>query len=108
VTATGNLSRAVVAEMWKLVEWPDYDRLVGALANLGYEISDQTVGNILQRHAVPSAPQRKHTTTWAAFIRTHLGAAGGDRLLHGGGAHAARAACPIRCVSAGADTQASF
>src|SRR5207247_4208148 len=29
-----------------------YDRIVGALANLGYEISDQTVGNILQRHAV--------------------------------------------------------
>jgi Homeodomain-like domain len=27
-----------------------YDRLVGALANLGYTISDQTVGNILKRH----------------------------------------------------------
>jgi hypothetical protein len=26
VTATGNLSRAVVAEMCKLVEWPDYDQ----------------------------------------------------------------------------------
>ncbi len=25
-TATGNLSRAVVAEMCKLVEWPDYDQ----------------------------------------------------------------------------------
>ena len=55
-------------------ENPDwgYDRIVGALANLGYEISDQTVGNILQRHALPPAPERKHTTTWAAFIRTHL------------------------------------
>jgi hypothetical protein len=28
-----------------------YDRIVGALANLGYVISDQTVGNILHRHA---------------------------------------------------------
>src|SRR6266849_4437356 len=27
-----------------------YDRLVGALANLGHEISDQSVGNILRRH----------------------------------------------------------
>jgi hypothetical protein len=45
---------------------------VGALANLGYAISDQTVGNILQRHALPPAPERKHTTTWPAFIRTHL------------------------------------
>ena len=26
VTATGNLSRAVVAEMCKLVEWPDFDQ----------------------------------------------------------------------------------
>jgi len=26
-----------------------YDRIVGALANLGYEISDQSVGNILRR-----------------------------------------------------------
>jgi transposase InsO family protein len=49
-----------------------YDRIVGALANLGYEVSDQTVGNVLQRNALPPAPERKHTTTWSAFIRTHL------------------------------------
>ena len=49
-----------------------YDRIVGALANLGYEISDQTVGNVLQRQGLPPAPERKHTTTWAAFIRIHL------------------------------------
>ena len=36
-----------------------YDRIVGALANLGYIISDQTVGNILKRHGVPPAPERK-------------------------------------------------
>jgi hypothetical protein len=41
------------------------------LANLGYEISDQTVGNVLQRHGLRPAPERKHTTTWATFIRTH-------------------------------------
>ena len=40
-----------------------YDRIVGALANLGYMISDQTVGNVLQRHALPPAPERKRTTT---------------------------------------------
>src|SRR6202158_3863397 len=49
-----------------------YDRISGALVNLGYEISDQTVGNILRRHGLPPAPERKRTTTWAAFIRTHL------------------------------------
>src|SRR3984893_32417 len=49
-----------------------YDRIVGALANLGHEVSDQTVGNVLRRHGLPPAPERKHTTTWAAFIRVHL------------------------------------
>ena len=49
-----------------------YDRIVGALANLGHEVSDQTVGNVLQRHGLPPAPERKHTTTWATFIRAHL------------------------------------
>jgi putative transposase len=49
-----------------------YDRIAGALANLGYEVCDQTVGNVLQRHGLPPAPERKRTTTWSAFIRTHL------------------------------------
>jgi putative transposase len=49
-----------------------YDRIVGALANLGLTISDQTVGNILKRHGIPPAPERKTTTTWKEFIRTHM------------------------------------
>jgi len=49
-----------------------YDRIVGALANLGYTISDQTVGNILKRHGIPPAPQRKKTMTWREFIRIHM------------------------------------
>src|SRR5512145_2925869 len=49
-----------------------YDRIVGALANLGYTVSAQTVGNILKRHGIPPAPERKTTTTWKEFIRTHL------------------------------------
>jgi len=49
-----------------------YDRIVGALANLGYTISDQTVGNILKRHGLPPAPERKITMTWKELIRTHM------------------------------------
>ena len=49
-----------------------YDRIAGALANLGYTVSDQTVGNILKRHGVAPAPERKTTTTWKEFIRTHM------------------------------------
>ena len=61
-----------------LSAWPKtipswgYDRIVGALANLGHEVSDQTVGNVLKRHGVLPAPERKKTTTWAQFIRSHL------------------------------------
>src|SRR6202048_849733 len=53
------------------LDW-GYDRISGALANLGYEISDQTVGNVLRRHGLPPASERKRTGTWAAFIRTHV------------------------------------
>ncbi len=49
-----------------------YDRIVGAMANLGYTLSDQTVGNILQRHGILPAPERKRTTTWTDFIRAHM------------------------------------
>jgi putative transposase len=49
-----------------------YDRLAGALQHLGYSISDPTVGNILKRHGIPPAPERKNTTTWHEFIRTHM------------------------------------
>jgi hypothetical protein len=49
-----------------------YDRMVGALANLGHSVSDQTVGNVLKRHGIAPAPQRKHTTRWRDFIRAHM------------------------------------
>jgi putative transposase len=32
-----------------------YDRIAGALANLGHEVCDQTVGNVLQRNASAAA-----------------------------------------------------
>ena len=49
-----------------------YDRIAGALANLGHEVADQTVGNILKRHGIPLAPERRKTTTWREFIRSHM------------------------------------
>jgi putative transposase len=42
------------------------------MANLGYVISDQTVGNVLRRNGLPPAPERERTTPWSLFIRTHL------------------------------------
>jgi hypothetical protein len=48
-----------------------YDRIVGALANLGHRLSDQTVGNILRRHGIAPAPRRSRTTSWKDFISAH-------------------------------------
>jgi transposase InsO family protein len=49
-----------------------YDRIVGALANLGHRVSDKTVGNILRRNNIAPAPERSRTTTWMEFIGQHL------------------------------------
>jgi hypothetical protein len=48
-----------------------YDRIQGALDNLGHEIADTIVGNILRQHGIEPAPERKRETTWAAFIQSH-------------------------------------
>jgi hypothetical protein len=48
-----------------------YDRIQGALANLGYALSDQTVGNILKDHGIAPVPERKQQTTWKTFLRAH-------------------------------------
>ncbi len=49
-----------------------YDRIAGALTFLGYGISDQTVGNILKRRDLSTAPDREKITTWKDFIRRHM------------------------------------
>jgi hypothetical protein len=49
-----------------------YDRIAGALANLGHTVSDQTVGNVLKRHGIAPAPKRSQNTTWREFIQSHL------------------------------------
>jgi transposase len=63
---------ALIVRMAKENRSWGYDRIVGALANLGLTVSAQTVGNVLKRHGIPPAPERKTTTTWKEFIRTHM------------------------------------
>ena len=48
-----------------------YDRIQGALENLGHQVSDQTVGNILKEHGLEPAAERKRKTTWRTFIKSH-------------------------------------
>jgi putative transposase len=49
-----------------------YDRIVGALPNLGHGVSDQTVANGLRRYGIAPAPKRYQKTTWKEFISAHL------------------------------------
>ena len=48
-----------------------YDRIQGALANLGFHISDPTVGNILKAHGIEPAPERESRTAWRTFLAAH-------------------------------------
>ena len=49
-----------------------YRRIVGALSNLGHQISHQTVANVLKRHGLAPAPERGKKILWKDFIRSHL------------------------------------
>ncbi len=48
-----------------------YDRIQGALANLGHTIAPNTVKRILKDHGIEPAPLRRRKTTWAQFLRSH-------------------------------------
>jgi putative transposase len=52
------------------VSW-GYDRIQGALANLGHIIAPNTVKNILKRHGIESAPEREKGTSWKTFLKAH-------------------------------------
>ena len=48
-----------------------YDRIQGALGNLGHKVSDQTIGNILRESGIEPAPDRKRTGSWSVFLKAH-------------------------------------
>jgi putative transposase len=49
-----------------------YRRMQGALVNLGHTIDNMTVRNILRRHHLEPAPQRrKADMSWAKFLKMH-------------------------------------
>ncbi len=49
-----------------------YDRIADALANMGHEVSDQSVGNILKAHGIEPAPSASDRQTGRRFSR-HTG-----------------------------------
>lgn len=49
-----------------------YGRIQGALFNLGYEVCEATVGNILREAGVPPSEERMKKSTWKQFVRSHM------------------------------------
>ena len=48
-----------------------YDRIQGALTNIGYVVAPNTVKNILKRHGIEPAPERGARTSWKTFLKAH-------------------------------------
>ena len=46
------------------------ERIEGELLKLGYDISDETVANILRRHGIPPVPERDTSPSWR-HLMTH-------------------------------------
>src|SRR5678815_2681698 len=40
-------------------------------SNLGHELARSTIAQILQRHGIEPAPERKRKTTWKEFLTRH-------------------------------------
>jgi hypothetical protein len=49
-----------------------YGRIQGALANVGYDISTTSVGNILREKGIIPAPERSRRGNWKRFIRSQM------------------------------------
>jgi putative transposase len=60
--------RQQVIEMARDNKTWGYDRIADQMRNLGIEISDQSVGNILRKAGIEPVPDRKEST-WADFLK---------------------------------------
>jgi putative transposase len=48
-----------------------YDKLQGALKNLGHTVCPTTIKNILLRNGITPAPDRGRRTPWKTFLKAH-------------------------------------
>jgi hypothetical protein len=76
----------VLAEIRRLVvhmaeESPTlgYNRILGALKNVGHRVGRSTIARILKARGIPPGPDRP--TSWQVFLRAHWGAIRGADLF---------------------------
>ena len=74
-----------------------YDRMVGALANLGYPVSDQTVGNILRRPGIAHCAGREPNDHLEGLHSPAHGRSRRHRLLQRRRADLTRTGDVLRC-----------
>jgi transposase InsO family protein len=48
-----------------------YRRIQGALSNIGYEVARGAIADMLARHGIEPAPDRKQRTMWKEFLTQH-------------------------------------
>jgi len=48
-----------------------YERIQGALSNVGHAVGRATIADILRRHGIEPAPERSRKTTWKEFLSRH-------------------------------------
>lgn len=48
-----------------------YRRIQGAVGNLGYQICESTVANVLKNHGIEPAPDRDTNGSWKTFLKSH-------------------------------------
>ena len=48
-----------------------YDRIQGALKNIGHVVAPNTIKRILKRNGIQPAPERGKRTPWQTFLRAH-------------------------------------
>jgi putative transposase len=61
------MQRLVVRMATENRDW-GYQRIQGALANLGHEVGRGTIANILKAYGVEPAAERKRKSTWKKFL----------------------------------------
>jgi putative transposase len=64
------ITRHVVSMARENLTW-GYDRIQGALKNLGHNVCPTTIKNILLRNGIQPAPIRGRKTPWSTFLKAH-------------------------------------